>query len=113
VVFCIFLYTTLRLGLCLEVFYLDPAQFLLEYAGQAGFFDFYDPVLYLLMFKSVIAPMQAWLLSQGRCVGCGTELSLGKKKESKYGEQVTCKCGRIFIHDVKTNKYRRALLEEV
>ena len=57
--------------------------------------------------------MQAWLLSQGRCVGCGTELSEGKKKDSKYGEQVTCKCGRIFIHDVKTNKYRRALLEEV
>jgi len=33
------------------------------------------------MFKSVIAPMQAWLLSQGRCVGCGTELSEGKKKK--------------------------------
>ena len=66
------------------------------------------------MFKSIIAPMQAWLLSQGRCVGCGTELSEGKKKVSKYGEQVTCnKCGRIFIHDLKNNKYRRALLEEV
>ncbi len=66
------------------------------------------------MFKSIIAPMQAWLLSQGRCVGCGTELSEGKKKKTKYGEQVTCvKCGRIFIHDPKTKKYRRALLEEV
>ena len=68
----------------------------------------------MAMFKSIIAPMQAWLLSQGRCVGCGTELSEGKKKKTKYGEQVTCnKCGRIFIHDPKTNKYRRALLEEV
>lgn len=58
--------------------------------------------------------MQAWLLSQGRCVGCGTELSEGKKKDTKYGEQVTCiKCGRIFIYDPKTKKYRRALLEEV
>lgn len=58
--------------------------------------------------------MQAWLLSQGRCVGCGTPLSDGKKKTSKYGEQVTCaKCGRIFIHDTKKDKYRRALLEEV
>ena len=66
------------------------------------------------MFKNVIAPIQAWLLSQGRCVGCGTELSEGKNKETKYGEQITCvKCGRIFIHDTKTNKYRRALLEEV
>lgn len=66
------------------------------------------------MFKTVIAPIQAWLLSQGRCVGCGTELSLGKKKNTRFGEQVTCvKCGRIFIHDVKAHKYRRALLEEV
>lgn len=66
------------------------------------------------MFKNIIAPMQAWLLSQGRCVGCGTPLIEGKKKETKYSEQVTCvKCGRIFIHDPKTDKYRRALLEEV
>lgn len=63
------------------------------------------------MFKNVIAPIQAWLLSQGRCVGCGTDLSLGKSKSSKYGEQVTCKCGRIFIK--KEDKYRRALLSEV
>ena len=66
------------------------------------------------MFKNVIAPIQAWLLSQGRCVGCGTDLSLGKAKKSKYGEEVTCvKCGRIFVKNPKTNKYRRALLEEV
>jgi len=66
------------------------------------------------MFKNVIAPIQAWLLSQCKCVGCGTPLADGKKKQSKYGEQVTCvKCGRIFIHDPKTNKYRRALLDEV
>ena len=66
------------------------------------------------MFKSIIAPMQAWLLSQGRCVGCGTALTGGKKKNTKYGEQVTCiKCGRIFIHDPKAGKYRRALIEEV
>ena len=56
--------------------------------------------------------MQAWLLSQGRCVGCGTNLSEGKSKATKVGEQVTCKkCGRIFIK--KDNKYRRALLNEV
>jgi len=64
------------------------------------------------MFKSVIAPMQAWLLSQGRCVGCGTNLTDGTSKTTNAGEQVTCKkCGRIFIK--KDNKYRRALLNEV
>lgn len=66
------------------------------------------------MFKNVIAPIQAWLLSQGRCVGCGKELSLGKRVDRKDGTQkVTCACGRIFIFDPKTKKYRRALLEEV
>ena len=66
------------------------------------------------MFKNVIAPIQAWLLSQGRCVGCGRELSLGKVIKQRDGfDKVTCACGRIFIRDEKTKKYRRALLEEV
>lgn len=68
------------------------------------------------MFKNIIAPVQAWLLSRGTCVGCGANLSEGKKESSKKvsgKEQVTCKCGRIFIYDTKTNTYRRALLSEV
>jgi len=66
------------------------------------------------MFKNVIAPIQAWLLSQGRCVGCGKELTSGKKEVRKDGtEKINCQCGRIFIHDPKANKYHRALLEEV
>jgi len=65
------------------------------------------------MFKNVIAPIQAWLLSQGRCVGCGKELSSGKRVKRNGTEKVTCSCGRIFIYDPKTKKYRRALLEEV
>jgi predicted nucleic acid-binding Zn-ribbon protein len=66
------------------------------------------------VFKNVIAPIQAWLMSQGRCVGCGKELDSGTKRKHKGGTQkVTCKCGRIFIYDSKKRKYRRALLEEV
>jgi hypothetical protein len=66
------------------------------------------------MFKNVISPIQAWLLSQGRCVGCGKDLSAGKISDHKFGcKKVVCKCGRIFIFDSKTKKYRRALLEEV
>jgi len=66
------------------------------------------------MFKNVIAPVQAWLLSQGRCVGCGAPLSKGKQ-EKRGGNKVKtiCKCGRIFIYNPKTKKYRRALFEEV
>ena len=66
------------------------------------------------MFKNIIAPVQAWLLSRGKCVGCGTALSAGRKEKLKDGrEKIICQCGRIFIHDQKANKYRRALFEEV
>ncbi|MDO8452561.1 MAG: hypothetical protein Q7S79_02295 [bacterium] len=64
------------------------------------------------VFKTVIAPIQSWLLSQGRCVGCGKELSGAKASKGKNGgSKVTCECGRIFVND--SGKYRRALLEEV
>lgn len=65
------------------------------------------------MFKNVIAPIQAWLMSQGKCVGCGMPLASGSKKKNKYGEMVTCKCGRIYVYNDKTKKYRRALLNEI
>lgn len=66
------------------------------------------------VFKNVIAPVQAWLLSQGRCVGCGSPLSEFKHVNHPKGEKVACaKCGRIFIKDKSSNKYRRALLDEV
>ncbi|MEK7113144.1 MAG: hypothetical protein AAB875_07605 [Patescibacteria group bacterium] len=66
------------------------------------------------MFKNVIAPIQAWLLSQGRCVGCGRELSTGKSEDKKDGtKKITCECGRIFIFDSGNKRYRRAHLEEV
>jgi predicted nucleic acid-binding Zn-ribbon protein len=65
------------------------------------------------MFKNLIAPIQAWLLSQKRCVGCGNDLSKGKVKEVRGKTTVTCKCGRIFIHDKAKNSYRRALFDEI
>lgn len=66
------------------------------------------------MFKNIIAPVQAWLLSKGQCVGCGSPLKLGKKAKRDDGtEKVTCKCGRVFIFDPKKSSYRRALFEEV
>lgn len=66
------------------------------------------------MLKNVIAPIQSWLMSRGQCVGCGMPLSKGKveKKDSKT-DKVTCRCGRIFIHDKTSYKYRRALFSEV
>jgi hypothetical protein len=66
------------------------------------------------MLKNVIAPIQAWLLSQGRCVGCGKHLSEQKtRKKGELSEMVSCSCGRMFVYDPKKNTYRRALLSEV
>jgi hypothetical protein len=65
------------------------------------------------MIKNLISPIQAWLLSQGRCVGCGEALSKGKRLEVRGQTTVTCRCGRIFIHDHKKGTYRRALFSEV
>jgi predicted nucleic acid-binding Zn-ribbon protein len=65
------------------------------------------------MIKNLVAPVQAWLLSQKRCVGCGTPLSKGVRNPVRGQTTVTCKCGRIFIHDEKKDTYRRALFDEI
>lgn len=65
------------------------------------------------MLKNAIAPIQAWLISQGRCAGCGMPLTFAKVEKYKGKERVTCQCRRVYIRDLKTKKYRRALLEEV
>lgn len=66
------------------------------------------------MFKNIIAPVQAWFLSQGRCVGCGTPLKLGKaEKQIKKEQKITCKkCGRVFFFDNESKRYRRAPLSD-
>ena len=66
------------------------------------------------MLKNVIAPVQAWLLARGQCVGCGTNLEKGKRtKKVKNTEKIVCRCGRIFIYDLSSREYRRALFSEI
>lgn len=62
------------------------------------------------MFKNIIAPMQAWLLSQGKCVGCGKLL---ERKTGVGLQRVTCVCGRVYMYDTAGNKFRRATLDEI
>ncbi len=54
--------------------------------------------------------MQAWLLSQGKCVGCGKKLATPSGTGSI---RVTCSCGRIYMYDPQAGKYRRATLDEI
>lgn len=64
------------------------------------------------MFKTLILPLQMWLLGRGQCVGCGRKLAKGEKVTNQAGqEKIICQCGRIFIHEKGT--YRRALFSEV
>lgn len=62
------------------------------------------------MFKNIIAPVQAWLLSQGKCVGCGRKLL---RKAGKGFGKVTCHCGRVYLYDSKVGTFRRATLDEI
>lgn len=61
------------------------------------------------MFKNIIGPMQAWLLSQGKCVGCGKQLP---QEGSSEATRIVCSCGRIYMYDPISHKYRRATLNE-
>ncbi len=66
------------------------------------------------MLKKIVAPLQSWLLNNGKCVGCGMPLSRAEREDRGDGtEKVICKCGRIFIYDQHTKTYRRALFSEV
>jgi hypothetical protein len=62
------------------------------------------------MLKNIIAPVQAWLMAQGKCVGCGKLLL---KKESSEPVKITCSCGRIYMYDPAGGKYRRATFDEI
>jgi len=65
------------------------------------------------MIKKILAPVQAWILLQGKCVGCGKNLSLGRKLERRDNSQkIICSCGRIFIYDKRRGKYHRATFTE-
>jgi len=62
------------------------------------------------MLKNIIGPVQAWLLSQGKCVGCG------KKLPTKKGEglvHIICECTRMYMYDEGTGTYRRANIDEI
>lgn len=59
--------------------------------------------------------MQLWLLSQGRCVGCGKDIvSVSSKvKKGNTIDQLTCECRRVYMYDTKKKTFRRALITEL
>jgi hypothetical protein len=65
------------------------------------------------MLKQFILPVQTWLLSQKRCVGCGMPLAKGLKVKGRKGDFITCKCKRIYFYNPEYKTYRRALISEI
>ncbi len=65
------------------------------------------------MLKNIIAPVQTWLLTQKRCVGCGMPLAKASVVRGKNGEVLRCKCKRMYIHDSVSGVYKRALLSDI
>ncbi len=65
------------------------------------------------MIKKLLAPVQAWILLQGKCVGCGKNLSLARKIErADNSQKIICSCARVYIFDKRKGKYRRATFGE-
>ncbi len=66
-------------------------------------------------FRKLVLPMQLWLLSQGRCVGCGKDIVTVSTKQKKGNnlEQLSCECRRVYMYDTKKKTLRRALLNEL
>lgn len=64
------------------------------------------------MLKTLLSPIQQWLLRNGQCVGCGMPLKKGQARTHRLGELVTCKCGRHYFK-LKNGSWRRALMSEV
>lgn len=65
------------------------------------------------MIKRILAPVQAWILLQGKCVGCGRDLTNAYKVERGDNTQkVICRCKRVYIFEKRTGKFRRATVAE-
>jgi DNA-directed RNA polymerase subunit RPC12/RpoP len=62
--------------------------------------------------QQIFAPVQQWLLEQGKCVACGGDLSAGEREPIAGGEVITCPCGEQYFHLPKAQLYKRLFLEE-
>lgn len=65
------------------------------------------------MIKNIIAPLQMWLLAQGRCAGCGMPLDKGVTRKKSSYILTTCKCKRVYIQKDATSSYQRAKISQI
>jgi hypothetical protein len=58
--------------------------------------------------KNVVQPIQDWLLSRGKCVTCGRDLLLQKRKRLNGHYLVSCACRKHFLYDPKNFSFEKA-----
>lgn len=61
--------------------------------------------------QQIFAPVQQWLLEQGKCAHCGQSLAKGKKEMTREGEVVICRCGQAYFYLPQANLYKKLLLK--
>lgn len=54
--------------------------------------------------KSIIQPLQSWLLNNKRCISCGKSL-LDAPRKGNGIKVVTCSCQKKFIWDTHADTY--------
>ncbi|HUW24864.1 MAG TPA: hypothetical protein VMW04_04620 [Patescibacteria group bacterium] len=59
------------------------------------------------LWQQIVAPLQQWLLEQGRCVACGTLLSHRRKEAVRGNEVIACSCGESYLYLPKANLFKR------
>ncbi len=67
------------------------------------------------LLKKLIAPMQTVLLQKALCPACTRRLDYIKNRDPRPNGtvRVQCECKRVYIYDVETKTYRRALISEM
>lgn len=67
------------------------------------------------LLKKLISPMQQVLLQRGLCPACTRRLEDIKNRDPRPNNtvRIQCECNRIYILEVETNTYRRAMMSEV
>jgi hypothetical protein len=66
------------------------------------------------MLKKLIAPLQKIILQKKYCPACTRSLTRAKiMAENDVEKLVACKCKRIFVHDLETDTFHRALLSDI
>ena len=63
--------------------------------------------------KSVIQPIQDWLLSNGKCITCGRNLLLQKRKRLNGHFLVSCACDKKFLYDPKNTSFEKVFMHDI